>query len=294
MTSGYETILFEASDGIAIITLNRPEVLNAINQQMVEELLDALDRAESDPDVLAIILTGSGTRAFCAGADVSGGSATFDYANRPTKARPTTAADGTYRDAGGRVTLRIYDCLKPVIAAINGVAAGAGATIILAADIRIAAKTARFAYVFGRRGIVPESASAWFLPRIVGIQTALQWNLTGRIVPASEALARDLVWELCEPDGLMERAMTLAREIADSVAPVSAALIRQMFWRLSAAEHPIAAHKVDSRLVQEIGRGPDAREGIAAFMEKRPPRFPGRVPADLPRAFPWWDDPSFS
>ncbi|MGK2286360.1 enoyl-CoA hydratase-related protein [Pedomonas sp. V897] len=294
MKRDYETIVFDSSDGIAVITLNRPEVMNAINQQMVEELLAAFDQAENDPDVRVIILTGSGTRAFCAGADVSGGSATFDYAKRPAAARPTLAADGTYRDAGGRVALRIYNCLKPVIAAINGAAAGAGATIILPADIRIASDTARFAYVFGRRGIVPESASSWFLPRIVGLQTALQWCLTGRIVPASEALARNLVWELCTPDTLLDRAKVLAREIADNIAPVSAALIRQMLWRLSAADHPMAAHKVDSRLIHEIGRGPDAQEGIAAFIEKRPPHFPGRVPEDLPRAFPWWEDPSFS
>jgi enoyl-CoA hydratase/carnithine racemase len=286
--------MFAIEDGVARITLHRPEVMNAINQKMVDELLDALDRADADPDVRAIILTGSGSRAFCAGADVSGGAATFDYANRAEETRPTAGADGTYRDAGGRVALRIHACLKPVIAAINGVAAGAGATIILAADIRIAADTARFAYVFGRRGIVPESASAWFLPRIVGMQTALQWCLTGRIVSASEALARDLVWELCPPDELMKRAMALAREMADNVAPVSAALIRQMFWRLSAADHPMAAHRVDSRLVQELGPRPDAQEGVAAFIEKRLPHFPGRVPGDLPPGFPWWEEPDFS
>lgn len=294
MTDRYTTIRLSIEDGVACITLHRPEVMNAINQHMVDELLDALDRVDADPDVRAIILTGSGSRAFCAGADVSGGAATFDYANRAKETRPTVDDDGIYRDAGGRVALRIYDCLKPVIVAINGVAAGAGATIILAADIRIAADTARFAYVFGRRGIVPESASAWFLPRIVGMQTALQWCLTGRIIPASEALARDLVWELCPSDELMKRATALAREMADTVAPVSAALIRQMLWRLSAADHPMAAHRVDSRLVQEMGPCPDAREGIAAFIEKRPPHFPGRVPGDLPSAFPWWEEPDFS
>lgn len=294
VTGRYTTILLSIEDGVACITLHRPEVMNAINQRMVDELLDALDRADADPEVRAIILTGSGSRAFCAGADVSAGAATFDYASRPAAARPIADGDGIYRDAGGRVALRIHDCLKPVIAAINGVAAGAGATIILAADIRIAADTARFAYVFGRRGIVPESASAWFLPRIVGMQTALQWCLTGRIIPASEALARDLLWELYPPDKLMDGAISLAREIADHVAPVSAALIRQMLWRLSAADHPMAAHRVDSRLVQEMGLRPDAREGIAAFVEKRPPHFPGRVPGDLPPAFPWWSDPDFS
>lgn len=293
MTDAYQTILLSCEEGVATICLHRPAVMNAINQQMVDELLDALDRVDVDPDVRAIILTGSGSRAFCAGADVSAGAATFDYANRADAMRPK-ADEGIFRDSGGRVALRIHSCLKPVIAAINGVAAGAGATIILAADIRIAADTARFAYVFGKRGIVPESASAWFLPRIVGMQTALHWCLTGRIVAANEALARSLVWELCPPDALMGRAMSLAREMVDNVAPVSAALIRQMLWRLSAADHPMAAHRVDSRLVQELGPRADAREGVTAFVEKRTPNFPGRVPDDLPDAFPWWEEPDFS
>lgn len=294
MTDRYTTIQLSIDQGVARITLHRPDVMNAINQCMVDELLDALDQVDADPDVRVVVLTGSGSRAFCAGADVSSGAATFDYANRPAAARPAVNDEGIYRDAGGRVALRLYDCMKPVIAAVNGVAAGAGATIILAADIRIAADTARFAYVFGRRGIVPESASAWFLPRVVGMQTALQWCLTGRIVSAKEALERNLIWETCPPEQLADRASALAREIADNVAPVSAALIRQMLWRLSAADHPMAAHRVDSRLIQEMGPSADAREGIAAFKQKRPPNFPGRVPGNLPSTVPWWEEPEFS
>jgi enoyl-CoA hydratase/carnithine racemase len=298
----YETIFYEVADKILTITLNRPEKLNAFTAQMMLDLIDAFDRADADDEVRVVIVTGSG-RAFCAGADLSGGVATFEFATNVNRAHGPGSAVGidgevdwaheAIRDTAGRVALRIYDCLKPVIAAVNGPAVGAGATILLPMDIRIASSTARFGFVFSRRGIVPEACSSWFLPRIVGISRALEWCYSGRVFPATEALEHGLVRSLHEPSDLISVAQALAREIVDNAAPLSVALIRQMLWRMLGADHPIEAHKIDSRGVFALGRNPDATEGVVAFLEKRPARFTGTVSRDLPQFVPWWKPRSF-
>jgi enoyl-CoA hydratase/carnithine racemase len=293
MSQTFETIRLDAEDGVATITLARPERMNAINATMTLELLGALDAADRDDAVRVIILTGEGDRAFCAGADISGGAATFDYAKRDPGVRAEAERGGTYRDSGGRVALRIFNSLKPVISAINGAAVGAGATIPLASDIRLASQTARFGFPFVRRGIVPESASSWFLPRIVGISTALEWMLSGRLVDAAEARERGLVRSVHSPAELMPAARELAADIVANAAPVSVALTRQMLWRMLGSNHPMDAHRLDSRLVQARGVSDDAREGINAFLEKRSPHFPQRVSTDLPDGFPWWTAEQF-
>ncbi|MES2098979.1 MAG: crotonase/enoyl-CoA hydratase family protein [Pseudomonadota bacterium] len=293
----YETLDYSISDNILTLTLNRPDKLNAFNGPMMNELLAAFDAADADDAVRAIIVTGAG-RAFCAGADLSAGAATFDYAKRadkPEKAGTPLDADGnpewsheSVRDGGGRVTLRIYECLKPVIAAINGPAVGIGATMLLPMDIRLAADTARIGFVFARRGITPEACSSWFLPRLVGISRALEWTYSGRIFPASEALAGGLVSAVHAPDDLLPAARALAREIVDHAAPVSVALTRQMMWRMLGADHPMEAHKIDSRAIYARGASADAKEGVMAFLDKRPAQFTGKVSTDLPAFFPWW------
>jgi enoyl-CoA hydratase/carnithine racemase len=267
--------------------------MNALNPVMTRELLAAFDQTDADDDVRAVIVTGEGERAFCAGADISGGAETFDYSKREAAVQAEATSGGVFRDSGGRIALRIFSSLKPVIGAINGAAVGAGATIPLAMDIRIASETARFGYVFARRGIVPEAASTWFLPRIVGISTALEWCCSGRLVPAAEALERGLVRSLHPQADLLAAAEALAREIADNSAPVSVALTRQMMWRLLGAPHPMDAHRLDSAIIQTLGKSADAREGVSAFLEKRPARFQARVSADMPSLFPWWDEPEF-
>ncbi|MGB1880203.1 MAG: crotonase/enoyl-CoA hydratase family protein [Gammaproteobacteria bacterium] len=282
----YEQIRYEVEESILTITLNRPEKLNAFTHTMLEELLDALDRADGDDAIRAIIFTGSG-RGFCAGADLSAGSRSFDADARPD--RPS----GLNRDGGGRLTLRLYECNKPLIAAVNGAAVGVGATMQLPMDIRIASDQARFGFVFARRGIVPEACSSWFLPRIVGISRALEWSYSGRVFPASEALAGGLVSEIVTADGLLPRAREIAAEIATQTSPLSVTLIRHMMWRMLSADHPMEAHKLDSRGVYHLGRGADAREGVDSFLEKRPPHFTGRVSSDLPEYFPWWDERHF-
>ncbi len=282
----YQQIRYEVEESILTITLNRPEKLNAFTHTMLEELLDALDRADGDDAVRAIIFTGSG-RGFCAGADLSAGSRSFDADARPD--RPS----GLNRDGGGRLTLRLYECNKPLIAAVNGAAVGVGATMQLPMDIRIASDQARFGFVFARRGIVPEACSSWFLPRIVGISRALEWSYSGRVFPASEALAGGLVSEIVTADGLLPRAREIAAEIATQTSPLSVTLIRHMMWRMLSADHPMEAHKLDSRGVYHLGRGADAREGVDSFLEKRPPHFTGRVSSDLPEYFPWWDERHF-
>ncbi len=282
----YEQIRYEVEESILTITLNRPEKLNAFTHTMLEELLDALDRADGDDAVRAIIFTGSG-RGFCAGADLSAGSRSFDADARPD--RPS----GLNRDGGGRLTLRLYECNKPLIAAVNGAAVGVGATMQLPMDIRIASDQARFGFVFARRGIVPEACSSWFLPRIVGISRALEWSYSGRVFPASEALAGGLVSEIVTADGLLPRAREIAAEIATQTSSLSVTLIRHMMWRMLSADHPMEAHKLDSRGVYHLGRGADAREGVDSFLEKRPPHFTGRVSSDLPEYFPWWDERHF-
>jgi enoyl-CoA hydratase/carnithine racemase len=287
-----QTLRYAVEDGIATITLHRPDKLNAFTAQMRDELIRAFDATDADDAVRAVIVTGAG-RAFCAGADLSTGGKTFDYAKRQEAAREENKVGDVYRDGGGMVTLRIYKSLKPVIGAINGAAVGIGMTMQLPMDIRMASTEARFGFVFARRGITPEAASSWFLPRLVGMQTALEWCFTGRVFSAQEALDRGLVRSLHAPDDLLPAARALALEIAENTAPVSVALTRQMLWRLSAAEHPMAAHRVDSRAIQARGASADAREGVGAFLEKRAPSYPDKVSSGMPPFFPWWDEPRF-
>ncbi|HYM30304.1 MAG TPA: crotonase/enoyl-CoA hydratase family protein [Candidatus Cybelea sp.] len=283
----YQQILYSVEDGIATITLNRPEKLNAFTNTMRLELIAAFDQIDADDDVRAVIVTGAG-RAFCAGADLSAGGKTFDYA-----ARGAIAQDEKRRDGGGTVTLRIFECKKPVIAAVNGPAVGVGATMQLPMDIRLAADGARFGFVFTRRGVVPEACSSWFLPRLVGIQQALDWVLTGRVFDAREALDGRLVKKVLPLAELLPAARAMAREIADHTSAVSVALSRQMLWRMLGADHPMEAHKVDSQGIQMMGRSPDAYEGVVSFLEKRPPQFTMRPSEDMPAFFPWWQDRPF-
>ena len=274
-------------DGVATVTLARPDKLNAFTPRMMWELLDVFDRTDADDDVRAVVVTGEG-RAFCAGADLSAGADTFAGGGSEID-----TPQGIKRDGGGMVALRIFDSLKPVIGAINGAAVGVGATMTLPMDIRLASTAARFGFVFARRGITPEAASSWFLSRVVGMQTALEWCFTGRVFDAQEAHRERLVRSLHEPDALMPAARALAREIADNAAPVSIALTRQMLWRMAGADDPMRAHRVDSRAIQSRGRSADVREGVGAFLEKRAPAFPDRVSADMPPFFPWWDELPF-
>ena len=290
----YETITYEVADQILTITLNRPDKLNAFNATMQRELIEAFDAADKDDAIRAIIVTGSG-RAFCAGADLSSGADTFDRdARRGPVRRLADGAvdygDPNLRDGGGQLTLRIFKCLKPVIAAVNGPAVGIGVTMLLAMDIRLASEDARFGFVFSQRGIVPEAASSWFLPRIVGISQALEWCYTGRVFPAQEALAGRLVSKVVPSDELLPAARALAREIAGKTAPVSVALIRQMMWRMLGADDPMEAHKVDSRGIYARGRSEDVKEGVTSFVEKRPANFKNKVSSDMPDYFPWWDE----
>lgn len=282
----YNTLLYSAQEGILTLTLHRPDKMNAFTREMMHELMDAFDRSDADDSVKVVVITGSG-RAFCAGADLSRGGNTFNSKTNPD--RP----EGLNRDGGGRVSLRIFDSKKPVIAAINGAAVGVGVTMTLPMDIRLASEEARFGLVFTRRGIVPEACSSWFLPRVVGISQALEWVYSGRVFSAQEALAGGLVKALYPPAELMPAAYAMAREIADNTSAISVALSRQMFWRMLGADHPMEAHKIDSRGIYHMGQSDDAREGIASFLEKRPPVFPGKVSQDMPEFVPWWDERAF-
>lgn len=284
----FTQIRYDVSDAIATITLSRPEKMNAFTGVMMRELLDAFDLVDADDAVRAVIVTGEG-KAFCAGADLSGGAKTFDDGDWSSP-----SDDRVRRDGGGQVTLRIFDCKKPVIGAINGAAVGIGATMTLPMDVRLASTAARIGFVFTRRGIVPEACSSWFLPRVVGISRAAEWVYTGRILGAQEALDGGLVRALHAPDELLPAARTLAREIADNTAGVSVALSRQMLWRMLGASHPMAAHRADSRGIQLRGRSADAHEGVTSFLEKRAAKFSDSVSRDLPDIFPDWEDPQFS
>lgn len=293
----YEQIIYEVADGVATITLNRPEKLNAFTGTMMTEAIDAFDRIDADDDVRVVIVTGAG-RAFCAGADLSGGSKTFDYAGRGEDSPVGPNGELRYanesaRDGGGRLTLRIFECLKPVIGAINGPAVGIGSTMTLPMDIRLASDSARMGFVFSRRGIVPEAASSFFLPRVVGISQALEWCYSGRVFDAAEALAGGLVKEVLPGDQLLARANAIAREIADNTAPVSVAMIRQMMWRGLGMSHPMDAHRIDSRGVLSRGRSGDAKEGVSSFLEKRTPVYPDKVSTDMPDFFPWWEEQKY-
>jgi enoyl-CoA hydratase/carnithine racemase len=288
----FETILYDVDDGIATITLNRPERLNAFTGQMMVDMIAAFDAIDADDAVRAVIVTGAG-RGFCAGADLAAGGDTFDRTGPQEPAREAGRVGDVIRDGGGRLTLRIFECLKPVIAAVNGPAVGVGVTMQLPMDIRMASTEARFGFVFARRGLNPEAASSWFLPHLVGPQTALEWCFTGRVFPAAEAKEKGLVRSLHAPDELIPAARALAREIADNTAPVSIAITRQLIWRMTGAAHPMEAHMADSRGIQLRGAQKDVREGVNSFLEKRPPNFPDKVSADLPDIWPQWTAPTF-
>ena len=283
----YSTILYDLEDSVLLITLNRPEILNAFNRDMMAEMIDALDKADADDNVRAIIVTGAG-RGFCAGADLSAGGNTFNAEARDDR------EDGLQRDGGGRVTLRIFECKKPIIAAINGAAVGIGATMTLPMDIRLCSTKAKFGFVFARRGIVPEACSSYFLPRVVGISQALEWCYSGRVFPGDEALAGGLVRSVHQPDDLLAAAKVIAREIADNTSAISVTLIRQMMWKMLGADHPMEAHKIDSRGIYFAGKAADAKEGVESFLEKRAAKFPLKVSEDMPEFYPWWEDRKFS
>lgn len=286
------SLIYDVADGVATITLNRPDRMNALTYEMALELIAAFDRVDADDEVRAVIVTGAGDRAFCAGADLSGGTEAFDFDRR--KDQPgRKIVNGVYRDSGGMVALRIFECLKPVIGAVNGVAVGFGASVLLPMDIRIAADTARFGFVFARRGIVPESASSWFLPRLVGISRALDWCYSGRIVGADEAHAAGLLTTVHPASTLLSAARALARSYVDHSAPVSVALTRRMMWTMLGAEHPMLAHQIDSRAMMERGKSADAKEGVASFLEKRQPDFPDRISADMAGFDSWFPSRQF-
>ena len=284
----YTQIIYEVDDNVATITLNRPDKLNAFTGTMMYELIDAFDQVDADDDVRAVIITGAG-RGFCAGADLStSGGETFSSGGSDIQ---TNA--GVPRDGGGMVSLRIFDCTKPVIGAINGASVGVGVTMTLPMDFRLASEHAKFGFVFARRGIVPEACSSYFLPRLVGISQATEWCYTGRVFPADEARAGGLVRSVHGADELLPAARAIAQEIAQNTAPVSVALSRQMLWRMLGANHPMEAHRVDSRGILARGASDDAREGVMSFLEKRQPNYPVKVSDGLPEIFPGWTDPSF-
>ena len=302
--SNYEQIKTEIDEhGIMVLTLCRPEAMNAFTSRMMHEIIDAFDKADNDDAVRAIIVTGDGERAFCAGADLSQGDKTFNYAERSDggKKNQVVSDDGdvnwsseNIRDGGGMVTLRIFDSIKPVIGAINGAAVGVGVTMQLPMDVRIASDNARFGFVFARRGIVPEACSSWFLPRIVGISQALQWCYSGEVFAAEEALRGGLVSEIVPQAELMARAKEVALQMTKMSSPVSVSMTRQMLWRMMGADHPMEAHKVDSKAIFGRGRQSDAKEGVVSFLEKRDPDFADKPSADMPGFYPWWDERKFS
>jgi enoyl-CoA hydratase/carnithine racemase len=284
----YSEILLDVADGVATITLNRPDRLNAFTTTMARELVAAFDATDTDDEVRVVIITGAG-RGFCAGADLGRGGSTFDATD---EARAAERADfetvgGVPRDGGGYVSLRIAASRKPVIVAINGPAVGVGATMILPADIRLAAESAKFGFVFARRGLVPEAASSWFLPRVVGISKAMEWVATGRVFLAAEALAGGLVSQVVPDAELPATARSIAAEIVENTSAVSVALSRQMLWSMLGASTPWEAHRVDSAAIFRLGQAPDAVEGVTSFLEKRPPKFPGRV-GDYLDVVPAW------
>jgi enoyl-CoA hydratase/carnithine racemase len=285
-----ETMLTELADGVMTITLNRPERLNAFNEQMRRDWLTVLDEVDANDAVRAVVVTGSG-RGFCAGADLGSGSGTFDAGDRARSREGEKFV--APRDGGGTVTLRIFQCTKPLIAAVNGPAVGVGATSILPMDIRLASENARFGFVFSRRGLVPEACSSWFLPRVVGINQAMEWVATGRVFDAGEALAGGLVSKVLPADELLPHAYKLAQEIVENTSAVSVALSRQMLWRMLGADHPMAAHRIDSAGITYMGARADAHEGVQSFLDKRPPAFSLKPSQDMPDFYPWWDEPNY-
>ncbi len=288
--TGYTQIALDRADGIATITLHRPEKMNAFTRTMMAEIIAALDVTDADDAVRAVIVTGQGERAFCAGADLTpeGGGHVFSDPN-PVE----DLSDERVRDGGGRLVLRFFQSKKPLIGACNGVAVGVGATMQLPFDMRLCSDNARFGFVFARRGITPEAASSWFLPRIVGLPTALEWCMTGRIFDAREALRHGLVRSVHPQGELLDAARGLAREIADNTSAVSVSMTRAMLWHLSSANHPMMAHRIDSRAIYRLSRSADAKEGVASFLEKRAPDYPDSVSTDMPDFYPWWDEPGY-
>ena len=290
----FETILYDVKDKVLTVTLNRPERLNAFTGQMMDDLIEAFDKAGKNDEIRVIIVTGAG-RGFCAGADLGAGANTFNREVRNNRGETEGIKDNPewMRDGGGRTTLAIFDCPKPIIAAFNGPAVGVGVTMTLPMDIRIASEEARFGFVFARRGLVPEAASSWFLPRIVGISKALEWTFSGKVFSAEEAKDGGLIRSVHPANKLMDEAYKLAQEIIDNTSPVSVALTRQMLWKMLGADHPMEAHKVDSQLIYELGKAEDAKEGVNSFLEKRSPKFPSKVSRDMPKFFPWWKNRKF-
>ena len=297
----FQTLLYEVEDNILTITLNRPDKLNAFNLDMQNDLIKAFDEADKDDNVKAIIVTGAG-RGYCAGADLSAGARTFDFENREDRKDKQGAVSNegsvdwsnpSIRDGGGLVTLRIFDCLKPVISACNGPAVGVGITMQLAMDIRLASENARYGFVFARRGLVPEACSSWFLPKIVGISQALEWVYSGKVFSAEEALRGGLIRSIHKPEKLLDDAREIANEISHNCAPVSIALSRQMLWKMAGADHPMEAHKIDSRGIFARGRMQDAKEGVVSFLEKRDANFTDSM-KDIPGYYPWWDEKEYS
>ena len=289
----FETIKYEVKEKVLTITLNRPDRLNAFTGQMMNDLISAFDSASNDDEVRVVIVTGEG-RGFCAGADLGAGEATFNRDENP-RAKKTDDKDNLewLRDGGGRTTLAIYDCSKPIIAAINGPAVGVGVTMTLPMDIRLASEEAKFGFVFARRGLVPEAASSWFLPRIVGISKSLEWTFSGKVFDAEEALKGGLIRSIHSKDSLLDEAKKIANEIIENTSPVSVSMTRQMLWKMLGADHPMEAHKVDSRAIYELGKGEDTKEGVNSFLEKRLPEFPSKVSKDMPDFYPWWDEKEF-
>ena len=281
-----ETVRTEVRENSLIIYLSREERMNAFTLTMQQEIVKVLDDAEENDDIKAIIFTGDG-KAYCAGADLSSGGDTFD--NRKGRER----TNDVVRDSGGLLTLRLFKCKKPLIAAVNGAAVGIGATMLLPMDTRICSDQARFGFVFAKRGIVPEAASSWFLPRLIGINKALELCYTGKVISAEEAKEIRLVSEILNQDKLIDRALEIAKEFTAESSQISIALTRQMMWRMLGADDPMEAHKIDSRAVFELGQSGEAIEGVNSFLEKRPPSFPGKVSKDMPSFFPWWEEKEF-
>lgn len=284
----FQTIRYEIDDQVATITLNRPHRLNAFTHEMGDELIAAFDQADADDEVRAIIVTGDG-KGFCAGADLSHGAETFNLLSQAQEAGDFDETDERWRDSGGKLNLRIWNTLKPVIGAINGAAVGIGGTMILPMDIRLASMDAKFAYPFARRGIVWDGCASWFLPRVVGISTAMDWGLTGRTFSAAEAFEAGLVARVVPAEDLMAEARERARMIAERCAPVSVAMMRRLAWRMQGAANPMEAHRIESLGILHAGMSPDAEEGVLSFLEKRTPDFPMKVSTDLPDWHPWWD-----
>jgi len=290
----FDNIKLEKDGPIAILTLNRPDSMNSFTDEMKAEIIEAFDFTDADDEIRAVIFTGAGDRAFCVGADLSDGDKTFDFEERLKDQKPgMKTLEDAQRDGGGRISLRIFKSLKPVIAVLNGHAVGVGITMTLGADIRIASDRAKIGFVFNRRGVNPEGCSSWFLPRLVGISQALTWCYTGRVFKADEALRGGLVQSVHPREELMEVARTLALEIAENTSAVSTTFTRQMMWRMQGAAHPMDAHRVESAVMFTRGQSDDAKEGVMSFLEKRQPDYPDKVSKDMPDFFPWWEEPEF-